>query len=104
MFMWVARTGTALPNGLEVGTASRGLEFYGWAPQVEVLRHYAMGWNLMLKVATARVAMLAWPMGADQFMDARQHGGHGPMQKFPSRSDRGEGKNKIREEEKKMRK
>jgi UDP:flavonoid glycosyltransferase YjiC (YdhE family) len=50
----------------------------GWAPQVEVLRHRAVGWflthcgwNSVLEAAAAGVAMLAWPMGADQFTDAR---------------------------------
>ena len=74
-FVWAARTGTTVPDGFEAGTASRGLVIRGWAPQVEVLCHRAVGWNSVLEEAVAGVVMLAWPMGADQFTDARQHGG-----------------------------
>lgn len=77
-FVWAARAGTAVPEGFEARTAPRGLVIRGWAPQVEVLRHRAVGWflthcgwNSVLEAAAAGVAMLAWPMGADQFTDAR---------------------------------
>jgi UDP:flavonoid glycosyltransferase YjiC (YdhE family) len=77
-FVWVARPGTAVPDGFEAATASRGMVIRGWAPQVEILRHRAVGWflthcgwNSVLEAAAAGVAMLAWPMGADQFTDAR---------------------------------
>jgi len=46
---------------MEAGTTSHGLVIRGWAPQLEV--------------AATGVAMLAWPMSTDQFMDAWQHGG-----------------------------
>ena len=58
-FVWAARMGTTVLDGFEAGTASRGLVIRGWAPQVEVLRHHAVGWNSVLEVA------------ADQFTDAR---------------------------------
>ncbi|XP_022683195.1 LOW QUALITY PROTEIN: UDP-glycosyltransferase 89B2-like [Setaria italica] len=77
-FVWAARPGTAVPDGFEAATASRGMVIRGWAPQVEILRHRAVGWflthcgwNSVLEAAAAGVAMLAWPMGADQFTDAR---------------------------------
>ncbi|CAO2173211.1 unnamed protein product [Urochloa humidicola] len=77
-FVWVARRDTAVPEGFEAATASRGMVVRGWAPQVEVLRHRAVGWflthcgwNSVLEAAAAGVAMLAWPMGADQFTGAR---------------------------------
>ncbi|CAO2188664.1 unnamed protein product [Urochloa humidicola] len=77
-FVWVARRDTAVPDGFEAATASRGMVVRGWAPQVEVLRHRAVGWflthcgwNSVLEAAAAGVAMLAWPMGADQFTGAR---------------------------------
>jgi hypothetical protein len=78
-FVWaLARGGAALPVGFEAATASRGTVVRGWAPQLEVLRHRAVGWflthcgwNSVLEAAAAGVAMLAWPMGADQFTGAR---------------------------------
>ncbi|RLM61821.1 UDP-glycosyltransferase 89B2-like [Panicum miliaceum] len=77
-FVWAARPGTAVPDGFDAATASRGKVVRGWAPQVEILRHRAVGWflthcgwNSVLEAAAAGVAMLMWPMGADQFTDAR---------------------------------
>ncbi|PAN35925.1 hypothetical protein PAHAL_6G244700 [Panicum hallii] len=77
-FVWAARPGTAVPDGFDAATASRGMVVRGWAPQVEILRHRAVGWflthcgwNSVLEAAAAGVAMLTWPMGADQFTDAR---------------------------------
>ncbi|TVU05421.1 hypothetical protein EJB05_48583, partial [Eragrostis curvula] len=79
-FVWAAARGggAAVPEGFESSTASRGMVVRGWAPQVEVLRHRAVGWflthcgwNSALEAAAAGVAVLAWPMGADQFTDAR---------------------------------
>ena len=69
MFVWAARTGTTVPDGFEAGTASRVPMIRGWAPQVEVLRHHAVGWNSVLEVAATGVAMLARPMGTDQFTE-----------------------------------
>ncbi|KAL2935452.1 Flavonol 3-O-glucosyltransferase UGT89B1 [Bienertia sinuspersici] len=49
----------------------------GWAPQVLILRHRAVGtflthcgWNSTLEGIMASVKLLAWPMGADQFSNA----------------------------------
>jgi len=50
----------------------------GWAPQVEILRHRAVGWflthcgwNSVLEATAAGVALLmTWPMGAEQFTNA----------------------------------
>ncbi|KAF8659795.1 hypothetical protein HU200_058260 [Digitaria exilis] len=75
-FVWAAGTLTVLPEGFEVATASRGMVIRGWAPQVEILRHRAVGWflmhcgmNTLLEAVSAGVAMLAWPMGADHFIN-----------------------------------
>ncbi|KAL6662131.1 hypothetical protein ACP70R_001515 [Stipagrostis hirtigluma subsp. patula] len=73
-FVWAVRSGTAVPEGFEAATASRGSVIRGWAPQLEILRYRTVGWflthcgwNSMLDAAAAGVAMLTWPMGADQF-------------------------------------
>jgi hypothetical protein len=79
-FMWaVGGDGTTLPEGFEARAveAKRGLVVRGWAPQVAILRHAAVGWfmthcgwNSMLEALAAGVPMLAWPMAADQFFNA----------------------------------
>jgi hypothetical protein len=76
-FVWVVTSGTVLPEGFEAATASRGVVIRGWAQQVEILRHPAVGWflthcgwNSVLEAAAAGVAMLTWPMTADQFTNA----------------------------------
>jgi hypothetical protein len=75
-FLWAAGALTVVPEGFEASTASRGMVVRGWVPQVEILRHRAVGWFLMhcgmnavLEAAAAGVAMLTWPMGADHFVN-----------------------------------
>ncbi|XP_040383029.1 flavonol 3-O-glucosyltransferase UGT89B1-like [Oryza brachyantha] len=78
-FIWAVGAGVAvLPEGLEERTAERGRVVRGWAPQVDILRHPAAGaflthcgWNSTLEGVAAGVVLLAWPMMADQFIDAR---------------------------------
>ncbi|KAI3416875.1 uncharacterized protein J3R85_014984 [Psidium guajava] len=86
-FIWCVRTtadGQALsghglvPDGFESRTAGRGLVIRGWAPQVGILRHRAVGgflthcgWNSVLEGISAGVVMLTWPMGADQYTGAK---------------------------------
>jgi hypothetical protein len=76
-FVW-AVGGAVVPEGLEARVAGRGLVARGWAPQVALLRHAAVGWfvthcgwNSTLEAVAAGVPMLAWPMTGDQFFDAR---------------------------------
>ncbi|VAH27746.1 unnamed protein product [Triticum turgidum subsp. durum] len=78
-FVWAVRSGTVVPEGFEAAAtaASRGMAIRGWAPQVEILCHRAVGWflthcgwNSVLEATAAGVAMLTWPMGADQFINA----------------------------------
>ncbi|CAN6234509.1 unnamed protein product [Urochloa humidicola] len=79
-FVWAAGPAAPLPEGFEERAAEsgRGMVIRGWAPQVAALGHRAVGWfvthcgwNSVLEATAAGVAMLAWPMTADQFVNAR---------------------------------
>lgn len=66
-----------VPPGFEDRVVGRGLVIRGWAPQVLILGHRAIGaflthcgWNSILESTVAGVSMLAWPMQADQFINA----------------------------------
>ncbi|XVF29369.1 hypothetical protein REPUB_Repub15cG0115200 [Reevesia pubescens] len=63
-----------IPNGFEDRVTGRGLVIKGWAPQVAILKHRAVGsylshcgWNSALEGIMAGVLLLAWPMQADHF-------------------------------------
>lgn len=56
----------------------RGLVVRGWASQVDILNHRAVGaflshcgWNSALESIVAGVLILGWPMEADQFVNAK---------------------------------
>ncbi|KAF8779636.1 hypothetical protein HU200_002383 [Digitaria exilis] len=80
-FVWAVAPATRLPEGFEERVAAaegKGRVIRGWAPQVAALRHRAVGWflthcgwNSVLEATAAGVPMLAWPMTADQFANAR---------------------------------
>ncbi|XP_007045725.2 PREDICTED: UDP-glycosyltransferase 89A2 [Theobroma cacao] len=86
-FLWVVKTGTTrqqdegfgvLPDGFEERVVGRGLVIREWAPQVLILSHRAVGgflshcgWNSVLEGIAGGVVVLAWPMEADQFVNAR---------------------------------
>ncbi|KAJ8774597.1 hypothetical protein K2173_017043 [Erythroxylum novogranatense] len=86
-FLWVVKTGTTreeeagyglVPGGFEERVGGRGLVIRGWAPQVQILSHRAVGgflshcgWNSVLESVVSGVMILGWPMEADQFVDAR---------------------------------
>ncbi|KAL5725722.1 hypothetical protein ACHQM5_008838 [Ranunculus cassubicifolius] len=66
-----------VPQGFEDRVADRGFVIKGWAPQVTILTHRAVGsflshcgWNSILESLVAGKPMLTWPMGADQFTNA----------------------------------
>ncbi|KAM1722333.1 hypothetical protein ACFX11_021067 [Malus domestica] len=86
-FVWAVKRGTAqqvedgigvVPDGFEERVGGRGLVIKGWAPQVLILGHRAVGgfvshcgWNSVLEAIVAGVLVLGWPMEADQFVNAR---------------------------------
>lgn len=83
-FIWAIKEAThvdgdhsMIPSGFEDRVAGRGLVIRGWAPQVTILSHRAVGsflthcgWNSVLEGIVAGVLMLTWPMGADQYTNA----------------------------------
>ncbi|KAG6533768.1 UDP-glycosyltransferase 13-like [Zingiber officinale] len=88
-FLWVVRvpkdppTPTSeldldvlLPEGFFERTKQRGMVAKSWAPQVEVLNHESVGcfvshcgWNSTLEAISAGVAIVAWPLYAEQRMN-----------------------------------
>ncbi|XP_030519841.2 UDP-glycosyltransferase 89A2-like [Rhodamnia argentea] len=83
-FVWVVKTPTAeeghgeLPDVFEARVAGRGRIVRGWAPQLLILGHRAVGgflshcgWNSVQETVVAGKVVLAWPMEADQFVNAR---------------------------------
>uniref|UniRef100_A0A0D3GFC6 UDP-glycosyltransferases domain-containing protein n=1 Tax=Oryza barthii TaxID=65489 RepID=A0A0D3GFC6_9ORYZ len=66
------------PHVARAAASGRGMVIRGWAPQLAALRHRAVGWfvthsgwNSVVEAVAAGVAMLTWPMVADQFVKAR---------------------------------
>nr|QSM19612.1 glycosyltransferase [Arnebia euchroma] len=82
-FIWVVRQEVDenwLPEGFEekILSDNRGLIIKGWAPQVRILEHKAVGaflthcgWNSILEAICAGVPMVTWPLFAEQFYNER---------------------------------
>ncbi|KAL8216947.1 hypothetical protein R6Q57_023784 [Mikania cordata] len=80
-FIWCIRNKTEefktwLSQGFEDRVRDRGLIIHGWAPQVLILSHQAIGgflthcgWNSTLESVSAGVPMITWPFFADQFLN-----------------------------------
>ncbi|KAL0311394.1 UNVERIFIED_CONTAM: Scopoletin glucosyltransferase [Sesamum angustifolium] len=83
-FIWVVRTGKNegenedwMPE-YEDRIEGRGLIIRGWAPQVMILDHPAIGalvthcgWNSTLEGICAGVPMVTWPVSAEQFYNEK---------------------------------
>ncbi|WMV52095.1 hypothetical protein MTR67_045480 [Solanum verrucosum] len=83
-FIWVVRhmsdefKNWLVEEDFEERVKGQGLLIHGWAPQVLILSHPSIGaflthcgWNSSLEGITAGVAMITWPMFAEQFINER---------------------------------
>ncbi|CAL5090128.1 unnamed protein product [Urochloa decumbens] len=80
-FIWVVRertttTTTGLDAEFEARVEDRGLVIRGWAPQMAILSHRAVGgfvthcgWNSTLEAISHGVPLLTWPQFGDQFLN-----------------------------------
>ncbi|XP_047312180.1 anthocyanidin 3-O-glucosyltransferase 5-like isoform X1 [Impatiens glandulifera] len=69
--------GKFLPHGFLTRTSNVGMVITRWVPQVEILSHPSIGgfmshcgWNSILEGITKSLPMIAWPLYAEQRMNA----------------------------------
>ncbi|XP_071686508.1 UDP-glycosyltransferase 89B2-like [Rutidosis leptorrhynchoides] len=67
-----------IPGGFEDRVAGRGFVVKGWAPQVAILNHHSVGailfhcgWNSIMEAVVSDVLLLTWPMGTDNYSNAK---------------------------------
>ncbi|XP_028753776.1 flavonol 3-O-glucosyltransferase UGT89B1-like [Neltuma alba] len=67
-----------ISEDFEERVRGRGLVIRGWSPQLAILGHRAVGsflthcgWNSVLEGLVPGVVMVTWPMGADQYTNAK---------------------------------
>lgn len=78
-FIWAVRSSTwAPPDGWEERVKERGLVVREWVDQRSILSHPAIGgflshcgWNSVLESLSSGVPILAWPLGAEQPLNAK---------------------------------
>ncbi|KAK9287369.1 hypothetical protein L1049_015786 [Liquidambar formosana] len=84
-FIWVVRKGKTedaeeewLPEGFEERMKGKGFIIRGWAPQLLILDHQAVGgfvthcgWNSTLEGVSAGLPMVTWPVFAEQFYNEK---------------------------------
>ncbi|KAF2308566.1 hypothetical protein P3X46_032493 [Hevea brasiliensis] len=78
-FLWVIREKESeLGDGFEERVKERGIIVRDWVDQMEILMHPSIqgflshcGWNSVLESICAGVPILAWPMMAEQHLNAR---------------------------------
>ncbi|QCD83296.1 UDP-glucosyl transferase 73C [Vigna unguiculata] len=82
-FIWVVRKSEEdgvewLPEEFEKKIEGKGLIIRGWAPQVLILEHEAIGafvthcgWNSILEGVVAGVPMVTWPIAYEQFFNEK---------------------------------
>ncbi|EMS60667.1 UDP-glycosyltransferase 73C5 [Triticum urartu] len=84
-FIWMIKAGPKFPeveewlaDGFEERVKDRGMIIRGWAPQVLILWHQAIGgfvthcgWNSTIEGICAGVPMITWPHFAEQFLNEK---------------------------------
>ncbi|KAF0920416.1 hypothetical protein E2562_034864 [Oryza meyeriana var. granulata] len=84
-FIWVIKAGNKFPeveewlaDGFEERVKDRGMIIRGWAPQMMILWHQAIGgfmthcgWNSIIEGICAGVPMITWPHFAEQFLNEK---------------------------------